>query len=108
MWNYLEQVSLLVEDLTKTLKDLTSDQMVEVKHLPTTQSLEHIIKQITTTQDVSSVTNQKKEIAAGILYVTEGILPMLKVYIKLLNMCTYFNSVLISYPDFLFKIFSAL
>ena len=92
MWSYLEHVSSLLEGLTKTLKGLPSDQMVKAKHLLTTQSVEHTIKPIATTQEISSVTNEKKEIAPGILlYVIEGILPMLKVYKKLLNVCTYFK-----------------
>ena len=74
MWSYLEHVSLLLEKVTKMLRrvlnDLPPNQLVEAKHLLTTQSLG--------LQHGHSVENV--EIAPGILlYVTEGVLPMLNV-----------------------------
>ena len=110
MWSYLEHVSLLLEGLTRILQDLSLDKVFEAKQQLTTPSLKlkhgHIAKPITTIQNIPFVTNEKGEIAPGILlYVTDGILPMLKV--KIIN-CACFNPLLISYPDFLFKIFSSL
>ena len=109
MWSYLKDVGLLLEGLTMALKGLPSGKMVEAKHLLTTQSLENTKKPITISQKISFVTNEKKEIAPGLLlYVTEGVLPMLKVEIKITKCVHKFNPLLISYSDFLFNIFSAL
>ena len=82
MWSYLEHVSLLVEGVTRLLQYLSPDKVLEAKQQLTTKSLKHgnIDKAITTTQTIPFVTNEKGEIAPGILlYVTEGVLPMLKV-----------------------------
>ena len=87
MWNYLRHVGLLLEGVAKTLKalnDLPPDNVIEAKRLLTTQSFElthgHTVNAITTTHYIPFVTNKKREIAPGILlYVTEGVLPMLKV-----------------------------
>ena len=83
MWSYLKHVGLLLEGVAKTLKalnDLSLNHMVEAKRLLTTQLYGHTMNTITTTHCIPFVTNEKREIAPGILlYVTEGILPMLKV-----------------------------
>ena len=82
MWSYLEHVSLLVEGVTRLLQYLSPDKVLEAKRQLTTKSLKHgdTVKAITTTQTIPFVTNEKGEIAPGILlYVTEGVLPMLKV-----------------------------
>lgn len=88
MWTYLEHISLLLEGVTRTLQDLPSDQVFEVKHRLTTQSLrlKHgcIVKTITAAQNIPFVTDENGEIAPGILlYIMEGILPMLKVDSKI-------------------------
>ena len=75
MWKYLELISLLLEEATKMLRrvlnDLPPKEVVEAKHLLTTQSLGfqhgHTIKNV-------------KIVPGILLYVTEGVLPMLKVH----------------------------
>ena len=84
MWRYLEHVSLLLEGVTRLLRHLSPDKVLEAKQQLTTKSLKHghIDKTMTTTQNIPFVTNEKGEIAPGILlYVTEGVLPILKVKI---------------------------
>ena len=87
MWSYLEHVSLLLEGVTRILQDLPPDKVFETKQQLNTESLKpkhgNIAKPITTTHYIPFVTNEKGEITPGILlYVTEGILPMLKVTLK--------------------------
>ena len=87
MWSYLENVSLLLEGVTRILQGLPPDKVFEAKQQLNTESLKpkhgNIAKPITTTHNIPFVTNEKGEIAPGILlYVTEGILPMLKVTLK--------------------------
>ena len=84
MWSYLEHVSLLLKGVTRTLQDLPPDQAFEAKHRLTTQSLRlkhgRIAKAITAAQNIPFVTDEKGEITPGILlYLMEGVLPMLKV-----------------------------
>ena len=84
MWSYLEHVSLLLEGVTKTLQDLPLDQAFEAKHRLTTQSLRlkhgRRTKAIIAAQNILFVTDDKGEIIPGILlYLMEGVLPMLKV-----------------------------
>ena len=84
MWSYLEHVSLLLEGVTRILQDLPPDKLFEAKQQLTAQSLKpkhrHIAKPITTTQNIPFVTSEMGEIIPGVLlYVTEGVLPMLKV-----------------------------
>ena len=84
MWSYLEHVSLLLEAVTRILQHLSHDKMLEAKQHLTTKSLKqkpgHTDKAFTTTLNIPFVTNEKGEILPGILlYVTEGVLPMLKV-----------------------------
>ena len=89
MWKYLKDVSLLLKGVTETLEELNNllpNQVVEAKQLLTCQSLElkygYTVKAITTTHYIQYVTNEEREILPGILlYVTEGVLPMLKVKI---------------------------
>jgi len=94
MWSYLEHVSLLLEGVTKTLQDLPLDQAFEAKHQLTTQSLRlkhgRIAKAIIAAQNIPFVTDDKGEIIPGILlYLMEGVLPMLKVH-EYRNECTWF------------------
>ena len=76
---------MLLEGVIRALQDLPRDQMFEAKHQLTTQSLRlkkhgQAIKAITAAQNIPFVTDEKGEIAPGILlYIMEGILPMLKV-----------------------------
>ena len=76
---------MLLEGVIRALQDLPPDQMFEAKHQLTTQSLRlkkhgQAIKAITAAQNIPFVTDEKGEIAPGILlYIMEGILPMLKV-----------------------------
>ena len=86
MWSYLEHVSLLLKGVTETLKELNDLPPNQAKQLLTCQSLElkhgHTAKVITTTHYIQYVTNEEREVLPGILlYVTEGVLPMLKVKI---------------------------
>ena len=91
MWRYLEHVSVLLEGVTRTLQDLPPDKVFEAKCHLNIQSLtlkhERTAKAITAAQNVPFVTDEKGEIAPGILlYIMEGVLPMLKV--KIIN-CQY-------------------
>ena len=86
MWSYLEHVSLLLKGVTETLMELNllPNKVVEAKQLLTCQSLElkigYTVKAITTTHYIQYVTNEERQVLPGILvYVTEGVLPMLKV-----------------------------
>ena len=85
MWSYLEHVGLLLEGITRTLQDLPSDQVFEAKHRLTTQSLRlkhgHVAKAITAAKNIPFVTDETGEVAPGVLlYIMDGVLPMLKVY----------------------------
>ena len=77
MWKCLKLIGLLLEEVTKVLRVLNNQphkQVVEAKHILTTQSLglQH------------GYTVNNVEIVPGILlHVTEGVLPMLKVNIKI-------------------------
>ena len=87
MWKCLEVTSLLLEEVTKMLRrvlnDLPPKQVVEAKHILTTQSLGlqhgHTVKNV-------------KIVPGILLYVTEGVLPMLKVNIKIESYDYLFNS----------------
>ena len=87
IWNYLEHISLLLEGITRILQDLPPDQAFEAKHQLTAQSLRlkhgDVAKAITATQNIPFVTDENGEIAPGILlYIMEGVLPMVKVKTK--------------------------
>jgi len=84
MWTYLEHISLLLEGVTKALQNLPPDQLFEAKHNLTTHSIRfkhgQKTKTVTTAYNIPFVTDEKGEIAPGVLlYIMEGILPMLKV-----------------------------
>jgi len=84
MWNYLEHVSLLLEGVARTLQDLSPDQAFEAKQQLTIQSFRlkhgHTAKIITAAPSLPFVTDEKGEITPGVLlYIMEGVLPMLKV-----------------------------
>ena len=88
MWSYLEHISLLLEGITKALQNLPPDQLFEAKHNLTTQSIRYKhgrkTKTVTAAYNIPFVTDEKGEIAPGVLlYIMEGILPMLKVIFEL-------------------------
>ena len=76
---------MLLEGVIRTLQQLPADQVFEAKHQLTTQSLRlkkhgRVIKAMTAAQKIPFVTDEKGEIRPGILlYIMEGVLPMLKV-----------------------------
>lgn len=99
MWSYLEHISLLLEGVTRALQDLPSDQVFETKHRLTTQSLRlkhgHVAKAITAAQNIPFVTDEKGEVTPGVLlYIMEGVLPMLKVKYQ---ECAFLNSLCFLY-----------
>ena len=84
MWSFLEHISLLLEGVIRVLNGLPLDQVLEAKNQLTTQSLrikhENITKVVTVAQNIPFVTDEKGEIIPGILlFIMEGVLPMLKV-----------------------------
>ena len=84
MWTFLEHISLLLEGVIRALKGLSRDQVLEAKNQLTTQTLRikhgSITKAVTAAQNIPIVTDEKGEIIPGILlYIMEGVLPMLKV-----------------------------
>ena len=84
MWTFLEHISLLLEGVIRALKGLSRDQVLEAKNQLTTQTLRikhgSITKAVTGAQNIPFVTDEKGEIIPGILlYIMEGVLPMLKV-----------------------------
>ena len=76
---------MLLEGVIRALQDLPADQVFEAKHQLTTQSLRlkkhgQAIKAITAAHNIPFITDEKGELAPGILlYIIEGVLPMLKV-----------------------------
>ena len=102
MWSYLEHISLLLEGVTRTLQHLSPDQAFKAKHRLTTQSLRRkhgrIAKPITTAKNILFVTDEKGEIAPGILlYIMDGVLPMLNVKTTIINCSHVFNPLYVSY-----------
>ena len=84
MWSFLEHISLLLEGVVKALKGLPLDQVLEAKYQLTTQTLRikhgSVTKAVTVAKNIPFVSDEKGEIVPGLLlYIMEGILPMLKV-----------------------------
>ena len=89
VWGYLEHVSLLLEGVVKALINLPSSQVKSAKENLTSratiirrdnQGFRQRAKTMSNQKDIPFVTNTEGELIPGLLiYLMEGILPMLKV-----------------------------
>jgi len=105
MWSYLEHISLLLEGITKALQNLPPDQLFEAKHNLTTQSIRYKhgrkTKTVTAAYNIPFVTDEKGEIAPGVLlYIMEGILPMLRVNMVMCVWLYYLIVTQVYYTDY--------
>ena len=89
MWSYLEHISSLLDGVLQALANLPNDeQKASARQNLTSQSTRirqnKLTRNITmsTAKNVPFVTNENGELFPGLLlYLMEGILPMLKVHI---------------------------
>ena len=89
MWDYLEHVSLLLDGVVKALDNLPSSQIASAKENLTSratvirrdpQGFRQRAKTMSNQKNIPFVTNTDGELIPGLLiYIMEGILPMLKV-----------------------------
>ena len=95
MWSFLDHTSLLVDGVVKALANLPNDEeKASARHTLRCQSkriasLNKLTRNITmsTAKNVPFVTNENGELFPGLLlYLMEGILPMLKVYMNNVTM----------------------
>ena len=96
MWEYLEHVSLLLEGVVKALINLPSSQIASAKENLSSratiirrdpQGFRQRAKTMSNQKNIPFVTNKDGELIPGLLiYLMEGILPMLKVKTTLLTM----------------------
>ena len=88
MWSFLEHISLLLDGVYKALVNLPNDEEKASARCNLTSQCKRISKNkqkrtktISAAKDVPFVTDKNGELLPGLLlYVLEGILPMLKVH----------------------------
>ena len=95
MWNFLKHTSLLLDGVVKALANLPNDEeKASARHTlrcqsKRTASLNKLTRNITmsTAKNVPFVTDKDGKLFPGLLlYLMEGVLPMLKVYMKNVTM----------------------
>ena len=92
IWSFLEHISLLLDGVVKALMGLPSSQLASAKHNLTSRStridrnkqgIRRRTKTMSNQKDIPYVTGTDGELFPGLLlYLMEGILPMLKVQFK--------------------------
>ena len=93
MWDYLEHISVLLDGVVNALVNLPSNQIASARENLTSRStvirrdpqgFRQRAKTMSNQKDIPFVTNKDGELIPGLLiYIMEGVLPMLKVSAKL-------------------------